>query len=306
MANPGELTQVAYRVDENEGIAFVSMNRPKYRNAISRVMTFELDAAFKAACEDPRVKVIILRGEGDHFSSGHDLGTKEQNHDLRTSGWGGGFKYQKGPSGTYRMWSENDVEMCLSWRQLAKPVLGGVKGYTIYHGWAVAASCDILLAAEDVKIIPGLVEMNSLPYDLALNSRKAKELLFNRRYVLAEEAEELGMVNRVVKKEDLDEELIKMAKVIAKADPFHLRMMKLTVNQAQDAAGMSTSMRSALSAFGASTWSDNSQGRTMDPDGQRGGGKQTFAPMAHAGTDEAMYYSETAAIRAAPKRRSNL
>merc|ERR1719473_2644693 len=159
-----------------------------------------------------------------------------------------------GPQGIYRMWSENDVEMCLGWRQLSKPLLGGVKGYCVYHGAAVAATCDILLCAEDAKIMPGLVEHNTLPYDLALNSRKAKEILMSRRYILPEEAEEIGLVNRVVKTEDLDAELVQMAKVIAKADPFHLRMMKLTVNQAQDAAGMETNMRAGMGIKAATRW----------------------------------------------------
>ena len=55
-----KFSQIKYEVDADEGFCFVTMNRPKYRNAVSRVMHFELDSAFKRACEDPHVKVILL------------------------------------------------------------------------------------------------------------------------------------------------------------------------------------------------------------------------------------------------------
>merc|ERR1719487_287560 len=130
--------------------------------------------------------------------------------------------------------------MLLKWRQLSKPLIGGIKGFCIYHGWELASICDMLLCAENAMIMPGLVSMNgSIPYDLSLNARKAKEILMLKRFVLAPEAEELGMVSRVVPTEMLESELVSIARVIGKADPFHLRMMKLTVNQAQDAAGYS-------------------------------------------------------------------
>ena len=57
------------------GIAWIAMNRPKYNNAQNGRMTYELDAAFKRAVADDEVKVIVLRGEGKHFSAGHDIGT---------------------------------------------------------------------------------------------------------------------------------------------------------------------------------------------------------------------------------------
>lgn len=180
---------VLYRVEAQEGIAVVSLNRPKYRNAISVRMAFTLDAALQAAEEDPRVKVIVLRGEGENFSSGHDLGTKEQIADVQAR------NYPVGPAGHYTYWSQNDLELCLKWRNLSKPLLGGLKGVCIYHAWAVAATCDILLAAEDAKIMPGAPsQYSSMPWDVALNARKAKELLMTQRFILADEAEELGMV----------------------------------------------------------------------------------------------------------------
>ena len=112
-----------------------------------------------------------------------------------------------------KKWADLDVEMCLRWRQLSKPLLCGVKGYTIYHGCAVMSVADIIIAADDSRIMPSLVEYTSLPWDLALNTRKAKEILMLQRFVLAAEAEELGLVNRVVSAAALDSELRAMALV---------------------------------------------------------------------------------------------
>lgn len=86
-------------------------------------MTNELDVAFTAAYQDPAVRVVILRGEGKNFSSGHDLGTAEQNAD---SNWQAlsstGFR------GEYEKWSTLDADYVLKWRSLGKPVIGVLKG----------------------------------------------------------------------------------------------------------------------------------------------------------------------------------
>lgn len=211
----------------------------------------------------------------------------------------------------------------MRWRQLPKPLIGGVQGLCIYGGWFYASVCDVLLAADDLRLLPSIAngQFSALPWDLALNARKAKEIIALQRYVLAEEAEELGLVNRVVPRVDLDAELVRMAKVIAKADPFHLRMMKLTVNQAQDAAGYEAQVRAGITVKAATRWNEDaafaqaaderaflSSPKALLP------GKATthpspllaYNPFDHASSAEVMYYSETAAVRAAQRRRSKM
>lgn len=291
-------TQIQYHVDDSTGVCTVSMDRPNLRNAISRVMTYELDQAFMDACDDPRVRVIVLRGNGDHFSSGHDLGSKEHITDLANNSYASmGYP---GPAGDYKKWYDLDVEMCLKWRQLSKPLLAGVKGYVIYHGCAIMSCADIVIAADDVKIMPSLVEYTSLPWDLALNAKKVKEIMMLQRFVLADEAEQLGLVNRVVPAAALDEELVKMAAVIAKASPFHLRMMKLSANQALDNAGMTTHVRSTLSHWAAYRWDWSEQGHRVGDSAavltvDHGGTAKRLAPVSQALKDDVMYWSNTAA-----------
>lgn len=132
-------------------------------------MTNELDIAFTAAYQDPEIRVIILRGEGKHFSSGHDLGTPEQNADTNwTALSSNGFR------GEYEKWSTLDADYCLKWRSLGKPVICVLKGYCVYHACSLAAVADMVVAADDLRYMPTMVQAFFLPWDLALNARKVR------------------------------------------------------------------------------------------------------------------------------------
>ncbi|KAJ3332935.1 hypothetical protein HDU93_008871 [Gonapodya sp. JEL0774] len=283
------------------GIAIVSLNRPHYRNPIGRTCTLELDKAFEVACADDSVKVIILRAEGDSFSSGHDLGTPEEKNDPVVQSL-----VAQGVRGEYEKWSYLDVDMCLKWRSLRKPLICAVKGvsiplinvYVVYHGFAVMAIADIVIAADNVKLMPSLVEFTSLPHDLQLNVRKCKEIFFTQRFILADEAEELGIVNRVVPTGREDEEALALARVIAKSDPFQLRMMKLTANQALDAAGYSVSARSGLSHWTAYRASSNDPSSLSVQSGTK-----RFAPIKDSEKEDVMYWTRTASRKSSFKRK---
>jgi len=227
--------------EKNETIARVKLNRPKYRNAQSQIMLEEMDTAFQLAVEDRDVRVIILSGEGEHFSSGHDLGTTEESEDQFTRG------YPSGPSGVYEKFDKIYLEYGLRWRDLPKPTIAMVQGYCIFGGWQIASSMDLIVAAEDTKFLPGFVEYFSVPWDIGF--RKAKEILFQSRFVEAKEALELGFVNRVVPRDKLESETVAFAKKIAEAGPFLTRMTKLSINQAQDAMGFRLAVQAALANF---------------------------------------------------------
>ena len=195
--------------EKNGTIACVKLNRPKYLNAQSQLMLEEMDTAFQFAVEDRDVRVIILSGEGDHFSSGHDLGTPEESADQLTRG------YPPGPAGVYEKFDKIYLEYGLRWRDLPKPTIAMVHGYCIFGGWQIVSSMDLIVAAEDTKFLPGFVEYFSVPWDIGY--RKAKEILFQSRFVDAKEALELGFVNRVVPLEKLESETLALAENIAEA-----------------------------------------------------------------------------------------
>lgn len=235
------MTTYNHIIYEKGTVARVKLNRPRYLNAQSQIMLEEMDDAFHAAEADRDVRVIILSGEGDHFSSGHDLGTPEESRDqlLRD--------YPTGISGVYMRMEKIYLEFGLRWRDIAKPTIAMVHGYCIWGGWQIASSMDLIVAAEDTMFLPGFVEYFSVPWDIG--PRKTKEILFQSRFTTAQEAFELGFVNRVVPKEKLEAETMALAERIAETDPFLTRMAKLSINQAQDAMGFRLALQAALSNF---------------------------------------------------------
>lgn len=226
---------IEYRVDGH--IARVTANRPRVRNAQSRRLLEELDAAFALAVEDRNVRVVVLDAAGDHFSGGHDLGSPEELEDRETR------PLQAGLRGRYAHSRRNYVDNTLRWRDLPKPTLAAVQGYCIFAGWMIASAMDIIYAADDAMFLASHFQCFSIPWDL--HPRKAKELLFESRFIDANEALELGFVNHVVPRADLLEATLEYANRIAANDPFHLRMTKLAVNQMQDHQGFSSFVTSA-------------------------------------------------------------
>ncbi|TAK29459.1 MAG: enoyl-CoA hydratase [Chloroflexota bacterium] len=222
-------------------MARVIMNRPQYLNAQSRVMIDELDDAFAKAVADDEVRVIVLSGNGEHFSSGHDIGTPEQ-----TMYWEarGGRPTERMPF--YNWMKTSYLDMSLRWRNLPKPTIAMVQGYCIFGGWMFASSMDLIFAADDAKFLAGHTEYFPVPWDLGV--RKAKDILFESRFIGAKEALEAGFVSRVIPREKLEEETLAYAHRVAENDPFVVQLCKFSVNHAQDAMGFTNAVEPALQA----------------------------------------------------------
>ncbi|MGI8550955.1 MAG: enoyl-CoA hydratase-related protein [Dehalococcoidia bacterium] len=247
---------ILYAVDGP--VARVTLNRPEVRNAQSRKLLEEMDAAFEAAVADPEVRVIVLAGVGDTFSAGHDLGSPEVRAEQAA-------RPAQGLIGRFeRIW-DLYIDMGLRWRNLPKPTIAMVQGYCIFGGWMIATAMDLIVASEDAKFLASHFQYFSVPYDVS--PRKAKELLFEFRFMHADEAERTGMVNRVVPRERLEEETMALARRIALNDPFALRMAKFSINQAQDEMGYSTFIKAASQTYmmtsesGAKELQDSDEGK---------------------------------------------
>jgi len=225
--------------EKHDRIAKVILNRPRYKNAQSRRLLEEMDDAFAAANADDDVRVIILSGAGENFSSGHDLGTPEEKEDAERR------RFPKGVRGEYARSRQLFLDNTLRWRDLDKPTIAQVQGLCIFGGWMFAAAMDLIVAADDAKFLPALLQYFSIPWDMP--PRKAKEILFQSRFLDADEACRLGFVNMVVPRAELEAETMALANRIAESDRFTLRMVKWAVNSAQDAMGFSTAIRNAHS-----------------------------------------------------------
>lgn len=233
------------------GVARIVLNRPDRANAQNKQMTYELNSAFDRAAFDNDVKVIILAAEGRHFSSGHDLSDQTGIGEFNSVNNWGGFD-QPGVEGYMSVEQEIYLGMCWRWRNLPKPTIAQVHGKTIAGGLMLIWVCDIIIASEDATFSDPVVafgvngvEYFAHPWEVGV--RKAKEMLFTGDEISSEEALKLGMVNRVVPNESLEEFTIDMASRIAKRPSMGLRLAKQSVNQAQDAQGLWTALQAAMS-----------------------------------------------------------
>lgn len=239
MTTAAELTDVTYSADGP--LAWITFNRPRYKNAQSWKLLDEVDVAMDEADRDPGVQVILWRGAGGNFSSGHDLGTPEQMADREARGIGeAGVEF-------YDNFKHYNLDLLLKWRNARKPTIAMVEGYCIFAGWMMAACVDIVFAAKDALFLPALLEYFSLPYDIG--TRKAKELMFESRFLTAEEARECGFVNRVLEPADLERETVNYALRVAENSPMNVRMAKVAANKSQDLMGYTASLESGLSDY---------------------------------------------------------
>jgi enoyl-CoA hydratase len=226
-----EPREVIYKVDGPLGV--IALNRPEYKNAQSYRMLDEIDAAFAAAGADKNVRVVVVRGSGGNFSSGHDLGTSEALEYRKALGAAPGIE-------TYDQFKKYNLDLLLRWRNFEKPTIAMVEGYCIYAGWMLAAACDVVFAAEDAQFLAGFVEYMSIPWDIGI--RRAKELCFESRFISAAEAAQYGFVNRVLAPADLERETYAFARRVAENSPGALRFAKIQMNKAQDAQGFSRAL----------------------------------------------------------------
>jgi enoyl-CoA hydratase len=242
------------RYEARSGTAIITLNRPEFRNAQNSVMTYALDDAFYRAAADDEVKVIVLNGAGKHFSAGHDLGTPGRDHHVRYERRAGLWWSHIGHEGAEsRFAREQEVYlgMCRRWRELPKPTIASVHGACIAGGLMLAWACDLIIASDDaffsdpvVKMgIPG-VEYFAHPW--VMGPRFAKEFLFLGERVSAQRAYELGMINRVVPREQLQEQTLDIAARIGTMPRLGLALTKKAVNQAEDLMGLQSGMDAAF------------------------------------------------------------
>jgi enoyl-CoA hydratase len=233
------MTTELVQYDVSHSVATISLNRPEAANAQNAELLNQLDERWMAAAEDPAVKVIVLRGNGKHFSAGHDL----------KAGAGSAAKITLGD--LYQFESRHYVGYSLKWRNVPKPSIAAVQGVCIAGGLLLAWPCDLIIAADDAKFSDPVVAMGVAGVEYhghtwEFGARLAKEVLFTGRPVTAEEALRVGMVNRVVPRAELDSATRELALEIAQKHPFALRMAKRAVNQTLDIQGFTAAVQAVF------------------------------------------------------------
>ena len=231
------MDHILYEVSDQ--VAVITLNRPEKANAQNMALLDDLDAAWTRAADDDEVRVIVLRGNGKHFSSGHDLNSGVPVPEKLTLEW------------IYKLEARKYLEYCLRWRNVPKPSIAAVQGKCIAGGLLLCWPCDLIVAADNAEFSDPVVYMGigGVEYHghtWELGPRKAKEILFTGRAVTAEEAEKVGMVNRVVPLAELDTATMELARQIAQMHPFALRQAKRAVNQTMDVQGFYAAIQSVF------------------------------------------------------------
>ena len=212
--------------EEYNHIAKITINRERYRNAFTPLTTWEMSQAFSYCRECLDIRVVLLTGAGDKaFCSGGDMHVK---------GRGG---YVDG-EGVPRL-SVLDVQMQI--RRLPKPVIAMVNGYAIGGGHVLHVVCDLTICSENA--IFGQTGPKVGSFDAGFGSsylarivgqKKAREIWFLCRQYSATEALQMGLVNKVVPLEQLEDECVEWAETMMERSPLALRMIKAGLNAELD------------------------------------------------------------------------
>ncbi len=247
--------QSVYETDEpvlyqvKDGIATLTMNRPTFNNAQNSQMTYALDAGFRRAVDDDAVKVIVLRGAGKHFSAGHDIGTPGRDINKpfeRETLW---WDHTNKPGAEQLFVREQEVYlgMCRRWHDLPKPTIAMVQGACVAGGLMLAWVCDLIVASDDAFFQDPVVRMGIpgveyFAHAHELNPRIAKEFLFLGDRMKADRAYMMGMVNRVVPRDELEAQTYEIAARIAQQPRLGLALTKTVINRVEELQGLRTTM----------------------------------------------------------------
>ncbi len=207
--------------EKADGIATITLNRPKQLNALNHQTFDEMLDALADAASDAEVRVLVLKGTGRAFSAGDDLkGMGKTSRRIATDSLSAQLQ---GPPG-----------MVKALRGFLKPVIAQLHGYALGGAFEVALGADLVIAAEDARLgIPyvqrGLAS-GTFSILTAVGYRRACEILFLGDWISGTEAERIGLVNKAVPAEDLDEAVAEWAGRLAKGATTSIAYMKQSMN----------------------------------------------------------------------------
>jgi naphthoate synthase len=220
----GDYEDVIY--ETSNGIAKITINRPEVRNAFRPTTVSEMAKAFEVARDDPKIGVVILTGAGtEAFCSGGDQRIR-------------GDDGYVDPMGVGRL---NVLDLQVQIRRLPKPVIAMVAGYAIGGGHVLHVVCDLTIAADNARFGQTGPRVGSFDggYGAGLLARivgqkKAREIWFLCEQYDAQQALDMGLVNKVVPLADLEKETVVWARKMLELSPLALRMLKAGLNAADD------------------------------------------------------------------------
>lgn len=200
------MNYIKYQVENRVGV--ITLNRPDKRNALNHQLVAELKSAFDMAERDEQVKVVVLNAEGDAFCAGADLGYLQ---DLQK------FSHEENLADSNHL-----KELFLKIYRLPKVVIAQVQGHALAGGCGLATVCDFTFAVPEAKFGYTEVKIGFIPAIVMvfllrkLGEQKAKQLLLTGDLIKAQAAFDMGLISKVVAKENLEEEVRTLAQTLIK------------------------------------------------------------------------------------------
>ena len=218
-------------VDKKENIAFITLNRPERLNAVTPQMRLELISAFDDVDTDEEVRVMVLTGAGRGFCAGADVGEMV-----------GGDEADSGATiretEVYQSLSGRDARLIKRLYDLQKPTIAMVNGAAVGAGFAIALACDLRVGSEKARFMNAFIRIGLSAgwgspwlYLKVMGLSKALEYLLTGDFLEAQEAERLGVLNRLVSADDLESETMSLARKIANGPPIAIRLIKSQVRE---------------------------------------------------------------------------
>jgi enoyl-CoA hydratase len=250
-----KIVDIVYETEEPilyevaDGVAWITLNRPGFNNAQNGQMTYALDDAFNRAVQDDNVRCIVLGGNGKHFSAGHDIGTpgRDVHKHFENRLMVPGHVNKPAAELLYTREQEQYLGMCRRWRDVPKPTIAMVQGACIAGGLMLAWVCDLIVATDDAFFqdpvnrmgIPG-VEYFAHAFELP--PRVAKEFLLLGERMTAQRAEQFGMVNKIVTRDELRATVAEMAAKLVAQPRLGNWLTKQAVNHVEELRGKRSAM----------------------------------------------------------------
>ncbi len=245
----------ALLLEIENGIGKITLNRPDFYNAFNDEMSYEMQDALKQVAKNPDVRVVVITGAGKAFCSGQDLKAIS------------GAKNRSLSDSLYKRYNPIIKAM----RNMPKPIIGRINGVAAGAGCSLALACDMTVASEKASLIEvfvnvGLVLDSGSSYFLPrlVGFAKAFELATMGSKVTAQEALNLGMINKVAPEEELDNAVKELTDYYSKAPTKAIALMKNMLNKSfhsdleemlqyeaycQEIAGNSNDYKEGVQAF---------------------------------------------------------
>ena len=210
-------------VEKKDHIGLITLNRPQEMNTFNLPFARELNDALWEMDKDPEVRVVVIQAAGKHFSTGISLAEfkDKTNKDYREF---------------IRLMDEHNHTIA----KMKKPVIASVKGYALANGAGLVFACDLAVAAEDVKLGTTAINVGlictgpAVPLSRSVGRKKLLEMVLTGEMISATEAERLGLVNKVVPRDELEEATMELAGKLVAKSPMALQIGKTALYAMQD------------------------------------------------------------------------